>query len=396
MINFIKRLLFNGISEKQYDIYVYLKYKYVYKYKKLVHFYKPYTLNYEKDFILTIYCGIGDFLYGIPAFMDIKKQLKLKNKKFIVYIGSANNNYNNANLVYIAKQLNIFDEIHTFHSPRPVYWKCLDLGDIDYDKNKADIYHFVYCVNGYNKLSRIQAVCKQFGLKNNNGLEKSLEIINLKDSNLQNVIDSQKDKKCVFLHLDTRSGEYVYPYILQLVDYLLVDGFSVVLFTKMKDIINQQNKLRYDTKRIINKTIENNRQIKELENNQILLEKITQHKLFSNVIPNNINDTLKLLKEINPYVIAVNSIFWPLTNITETKILALHYINSNDGHQFFHKNMLFVTTNKCSYKRVKKININKYVFSKIDYDIDKKYGYINYHPEYIMFLLNGLITNETK
>ncbi|RLA06485.1 MAG: hypothetical protein DRQ51_09255 [Gammaproteobacteria bacterium] len=399
MIRFFKNLLFVGLVEKIYDFKVYFRYRYKrkYKYDKIVKFYKPYKLNYDKNIIIVIYCGIGDFLYGIPAFNEIKKKLQTNNKKFIIYVGNADNNFNNSNLIHIAEQTNIFDEAHSFHAPNPIYWKCLDLSDIQYDENATDIYHFVYDTCGYGNKTRIERIFKQFSLKySKQDLQNSITTNDNADDKSQTFI-GKKHEKPVFLHLDTRSGEYIYPYALKLIYYLLKDGFEVILFTKIDDIIKQQQQQKKDYLRIKHKNTIIRKKLKEIKENQIIYNKIIKHKLFINVQAKNINQTLKMLKDIDPYVIAVNSIFWPLTNITNTKTLALHYINSNDGYHFFHNKMQFITANKYSYKKIKKINKNKCLWVNGDnYDKDEN-GYINYHPEYIVFLFKKLVAdNEPK
>jgi hypothetical protein len=65
---------------------------------------------------------------------------------------------------------------------------------------------------------------------------------------------------------------------------------------------------------------------------------------------------IEFLEIFKPKVIAVNSVFWPITEMLKLKTLALHFLKSDDGHQFHHNNMYFVTSSKYAFKRIKKAN----------------------------------------
>jgi len=349
-------------------------------------FHKNYEIDYSKDVVIVFYCGIGDFLYGVPILKEIKRRSK---KKLIAYVGSVTNNFNNSSVADIAKSLNIFDEVVSYYPSKPNYWKNLDISYIVSNELNAGIYNFSYNVNNQES-SRLKALSNQFDLKshhfsllnaiNVDGYKPNEKVIHL----LNKIQKTNKDT--VFLHLDTRSGGYVYPYIVKLMHSLIKAGFNVLMFTPQIKANSKQESEMFDF---------------ILKSGSMF---IMHQKAY-------IQDTLFAFNKLNPYTISVNSIFWPLTHICSSKTLAIHYIDSGDGHQFFHEQMFFLTSNKLSYKKIKKqilknsshkfnfIKKKRCLMSRIclpnsyDYDVDKK-GYISYHPDLIMSLFMNYVVND--
>ncbi len=367
----LKRILRRGLGfiysvEYFLDLIMYIKYVMIRR-DRLSKFYKPYKINFTEDVVIAFYCGVGDFIYGIPLYCEIKKQLNSSGSdaKLIAYVGGAKNRMNSPLIASLIKELGLFDEVKVFTPPVPAYWKTLKLEEL-YSKETTDnIFSFAYKTN--NKVpNRISSIFSQYSLKNSSNDPYGIPLVK-RDScaAISDLIDAvlSTNKKVVLLHLDARSGNYNYDEIVNLSLALIKIGYTVLSYTP---------------------------KIECVDDNYLEFERLLASPYFFTAPAQlSIFNTLYLLDELSPFVVAVNSVFWPLTQITKTKTLALHYIDSGDGYQFFHPEMIFVTTNKYSYKKLKKNKISEksviYAYPEY-YDVDSR-NYRNYHSDYIVHLV---------
>lgn len=332
--------------EKVVDYIYWKKYKFSFnnKYPNPIF---GFNINFKKDLYLVFFCGMGDFLYGMPLYLELKKRLEKNNCNLIAYIAKNNSMTNNPKNYKIAKECGCFSEVKIFQGFDRGYWKYYDWSIVTFDNNKQ-ILPFIYCTSYFEK-HRVISILKQYKIKTNN-LELSYPEIKLSNELLKLVKVIKQKQKVLLLHFDTRSGNYKYKYLDKLIEYLCKNNYFVITCTES----DYKNKNLYNLK----------------------------------VNDYSIGEIISFLKQTKILTIAINSIFWPLCRFANNKLIALHYLKSKDGHQFYYDNMIFVSPEK---KCIEKIGKGILVEENIHYEIYKKNSYmIEYKPEYILGLLREI------
>lgn len=320
------------ISPRLYEFF--LDYLYLYLLPKNARaFYKknfnsassPFTIDYESDVGIVFFCGIGDLIYGIPALKEIKKQTIIKGLKLYAFTTIENNATSNKSNFEIIKKLNIFDDVFTYMGNSNSYWKYYDwtaLSNSNFSKIK--LYPFIYKTNKKTK-HRIESVANQFSLKIKNkdfDNETLLHFLSLKSKSIELIaLKLKMQNNILFLHFDTRSGSYVHPNFTEIVTNLIQSGYTVITTTKTK---------------------------KRFSRNFIFIDPHL-HSIF---------DTLYLICSVNAFVIAINSLIWPLAMLKKCKLLAFHYLISDDVHQFFYPKMILHTPSEYSYNKLRHPNVH--------------------------------------
>jgi hypothetical protein len=161
------------------------------------------------------------------------------------------------------------------------------------------------------------------------------------------------------MHFETRSGGYTYPHlddlILKLLRSELVDeAIPIVLF----------GETRIKSRRVL--------------------------QIDPTSLP--ISDQIYFLRRCCSLVVAVNSFLWPIAMMAEKKMLGLHYVNSDEAHQFWWKSARLITPSKFVTEKIRGGAVlasegPDYAFSKMDA------RFVDYHPEFVCAAIERELTS---
>lgn len=268
-----------------------------------------------KGIAFIFFMGIGDYLYTTPVWSELKK--KYPSLPFYAYVGGQFDR-NNSPLVgkLLAENPN-FDKVFYFDGTRhPFIWK-----NYDYSEALAQIPEGFLAVPVYYEYNqyvthRVITLCETFGLPLPADVPAPVmyfpqEPAAVVAETLQTVREKATNKKgIIFLQLDSRGSNYVYPHMERLAEGLINEGYFVMSVTKGGPIKNPDY-LEID--------------IKKFTINQ------TWH-------------LLSLLKAAFPlYVIAVNSVFWAASAGLKLPNLGLQHWIDKKVHNLWYPNIEVVT-----------------------------------------------------
>jgi hypothetical protein len=269
---------------------------------------------------VIFFCGLGDFLYGIPALLRMKEICTSTDNRFIAYVPSETNRFSNGTLNKLLSSLNIFDEVKPYVGYSNIYWKLYFWEELLEDElNHVRIYPFVYKTNR-NIESRSDSVSNNFRLGNLpklsecSLLESPAPHKNVEIKKLKEFVSRNPQGETVLFHSESRSADYRMSGSDEVIKYLISKKVKVIFAGTSN--LNDKSLFVIDP----NKT-----------------------PLF---------DLMLVLKEVQPKVIAINSVFWPISELLNLKTLALHFLKSDDGHQFFHHDMTFITSSEYSHRQI--------------------------------------------
>lgn len=268
-----------------------------------------------KGFAFIFFMGIGDYLYTTPVWGELKK--KYPNVPFYAYVG-AQFDRNNSPIVgkLLAENPN-FEKVFYFNGTRhPLIWKNYDYEDAF--KNIPDGFLAVPVYYDYSKkvTHRVVSLFDTFDLPLPAEAPAPVmyfpkEPAEVVTQTLQTVRAKMNGKKgIVFLQLDSRGSNYVYPHMKELAQGLMEQGYVVLSVTKGGPTENADYM-------------------------EIDIKKFT------------INQTwhfLSLLKqEFALYVIAVNSVFWAASAGLDLPNLGLQHWIDKKVHNLWYPNIEVVT-----------------------------------------------------
>jgi hypothetical protein len=334
------------------DFYYYQKYKKQQLPNEILQpAWKSFNIDYSQDVNLVFFCGLGDALYGLAVLLEIRSQCNVHGSKFNVFVSTDLSSTNNPALYDLFRSLNIFDGIHKFYGYGRAYWKYYQWQDaLNVAKAQGiggNFYPFIYKVQS-SKNSRSEAVKVQFGMHDVSDevnfpfkmADRATHLLMTVQAKMEYLAT---DKHVYLCHFDTRSGSYKYPDAEAFITRLLKDG-NIVITPKS----TQGKKIDKHT------------------DNHIILDNSID--IFSLGL---------VLRELNCKIVAVNSVFWPISGIFELDILGLHYLRDVFGHHFTHPKMFFITSQKKAWNKVSNsfLAINKKHYHKnknlfmIDYEL---------------------------
>lgn len=356
MLNRIKRSRIYGefrktnLFEMYLDVHLYLmeRKRYVIKTNpiwKSQDFYGYCHKNRGGSVGIIFFCGLGDFLYGIPALLRMKEICVSTDNRFIAYVPSETNSFSNGTLNKLLSSLGIFDEVKTYVGYSNIYWKVYFWEELLEDEmGHVRIFPFIYKTNR-NIKTRSDSVGDNFNIKNLGQLsecELLASVAPRKNSELQKLrkfASRNRQQETVLFHSESRSANYRMRESDEVIKYLISK--------KVKVIFSGTSKLADKSLFIID----------------------------PNKIP--LFDLMHLLKEIQPKVIAVNSVFWPISELLNLKTLALHFLKSDDGHHFYHRDMTFITSSKYSHRQIQdKQGVSQLLRENIHFSISPNSPYI--------------------
>ena len=268
-----------------------------------------------KGFAFIFFMGIGDYLYTTPVWGELKK--KFPGVSFYGYVG-AQFDRNNSPLVgkLLAENPN-FEKVFYFNGMRhPLVWKNYDYEDALTQIPDGFLAVPVYYEYGVHIPHRVHSVFDTFGLPAPDKPPRPVMYFPKAPApvvaeTLQAVRAKAQGKKgIVFLQLDSRGSNYVYPHLRALAEGLIARGYYVMSVTKGGPTANT-GYLEID--------------IKKFTINQ------TWHLLSS------------LKQDFPLYVIAVNSVFWAASAGLDLPNLGLQHWVDKKVHNLWYPNIEVVT-----------------------------------------------------
>ena len=268
-----------------------------------------------KGLALIFFMGIGDYLYTTPMLEALKK--KYPQLPFYGYVG-ADFDRNNSPLVGKLLQTNPnVEKVFYFKGYRhPLIWKNYNYQDAFKDIPEGFLAVPVYYDYSIHVEHRVKSLFETFGLSVPQQVPTPKMYFPAKPAvvvqeYLDNILQRADGKKgIVFLQLDSRGSNYVYPHLKQLAQLLMADGYFVMSVTKGGPL-DEPNYCEVDIKKFA------------------------------------INETwhlLTLLKAQMPvYVIAVNSVFWAASAGLGLPNLGLQHWIDKKVHNLWYPNIEVVT-----------------------------------------------------
>jgi len=271
-----------------------------------------------KGFAFIFFMGIGDYLYTTPVWGELKK--KFPNVPFYAYVGDSFDRNNSPLVGKLLTENPHFDQVAYFHGQRhPLIWKNYDYQDALCQLPEGFLAIPVYYEYGVDISHRVHSLFSTFGLPVPQDVPtpemyfppQPAEVV---QTALDNVLQRAEGKKgIVFLQLDSRGSNYVYPHLRELAHLLIEEGYFVMSVTRGGPTENE-NYFEVDIKKFA----------------------INQTWQF-----------LALLREKRPlYVIAVNSVFWAASAGLHLPNLGLQHWVDKKVHNLWYPNILVVTDYK--------------------------------------------------
>ena len=268
-----------------------------------------------RGFAFIFFMGIGDYLYATPVLEALKK--KYPTIPFYGYVGKQFDRNNSPLVGKLLSENPHFEKVFYFDGMRhPLIWKNYDyslaLKDIPQDFLVIPVYYEY----GTQIRHRVSSLFDTFDLPIPENIPApqmyfpatvSVEVADY----LNQARNGARNKKgIVFLQLDSRGSNYVYPFIKELALGLIKEGYFVMSVTKGGPI-DDKNYLEIDIKKL------------------------------------SINQTWQLLatlkKEFSLYVIAVNSVFWAASAGLDLPNLGLQHWIDKKVHNLWYPNIQVVT-----------------------------------------------------
>lgn len=268
-----------------------------------------------KGFAFVFFMGIGDYLYTTPVLASLKQ--KYSNIPFYGYVGAQFDRNNSPIVGKLLEQNPHFEKVFYFQGSRhPLIWK-----NYDYSSAFKDIpADFLVIPVYYNYATyiphRVASLFDTFGLPVPTQVPAPqmyfpAQVPEQVTAYLHTVRPAAKTAKgIVFLQLDSRGSNYVYPHIKALALQLIEQGYYVMSVTKGGPVEHPRY-LELDIKKL------------------------------------SINQTWQLLhllkQEFALYVIAVNSVFWAASAGLGLPNLGLQHWVDKKVHNLWYPNIQVVT-----------------------------------------------------
>ncbi len=268
-----------------------------------------------KGIAFVFFMGIGDYLYTTPVWEALKK--KYPQLPFYAYVGAQFDRNNSPIVGKLLAENPHFDKVSYFNGTRhPLIWKNYDYESVFQQIPPGFLVVPVYYEYSRRVTHRVINLLETFGL--DVPAEPPVPVMYFPSEpaavvseGLQTVRSKMKGKKgIVFLQLDSRGSNYIYPHVRELAEGLIGQGYTVISVTKGGPTENP-NYVELDIKKLtINQTWQ----------------------------------WLALLKKEFPlYVIAVNSVFWAASAGLDLPNLGLQHWVDKKVHNLWYPNIEVVT-----------------------------------------------------
>ena len=268
-----------------------------------------------KGFAFVFFMGIGDYLYTTPVLEALKQ--KYPTVPFYAYVGGQFDRNNSPLVGKLLEENPHFERVFYFNGARhPLIWKNYDYSAASQDVPPDFLVIPVYYDYGMHITHRVVSLFHTFGLPVPQEVPApqmyfAPQIAPVVAEYLALVRTQAKfTKGIVFLQLDSRGSNYVYPHMQELVNGLVQEGYFVMSVTKG----GPQQHAQYV---------------------EIDIKKLAINQTWQ---------LLHLLKQEYPlYVIAVNSVFWAASAGLHVPNLGLQHWIDKKVHNLWYPNIQVVT-----------------------------------------------------
>ncbi len=268
-----------------------------------------------KGIALVFFMGIGDYLYTTPMLQALKQ--KYPQLPFYGYVGAQFDRNNSPLVGKLLEENPAFEKVFYFNGLRhPFIWKNYDYSDALKNIPENFLVMPVYYDYGVHIEHRVKSLFDTFNLPvPAQTPAPKMYFPKIPAPAVAAYLDEISAKAVgkkglVFLQLDSRGSNYVYPHIKELAEQLIEEGYLVLSVTKGGPLAN------------------------------VAYVEIDIKKLA-------INETwhlLSLLKEkFTLYVIAVNSVFWAASAGLGLPNLGLQHWIDKKVHNLWYPNIEVVT-----------------------------------------------------
>jgi hypothetical protein len=389
-LKLIKKRLY--YSEFLLDIVYYYKTKKIFKNQAFLAS-KPFQINTNKDLGIIFFVGIGDVIFGLPMLKELKSKLHANGSKFHAYVEELPSNFSNPAVFHLLKSCEIFDSVSYFHGRKLLYWKYYDWTSIS---SEIRLVPFIYKTNHQVK-DRIKEVFRQYSISP----KISWPDITSSQSEIYKFLVkflSQQNYINILVHLETRSGDYVYPHLDQVIEYIgnsksIISPLKIIVFTSFginKSIFRNSIK---SVERILWSRNTN----KGMIDYEVFLIELKNGNKIITIDPKNIplNEQLLIIKNYINFNLAINSYIWAISRMYNSNMAGIHYLDSADGHQFYNNNAIYLTPSIYTNKKmlnstlaIEGIDYKRLPFNKL---------MVEYTPEIIYsFFLKRLFLSAYK
>ncbi len=266
-------------------------------------------------FAFVFFMGIGDYLYTTPVLEALKQ--KYPHIPFYAYVGAQFDRNNSPLVGKLLEENPNFERVFYFNGARhPLIWKNYDYSAAIQNVPENFLVIPVYYDYGLHITHRVVSLFHTFGLPV--PPEVPAPKMYFPPQIAPTVADylawvrtqAQFTKGIVFLQLDSRGSNYVYPHMEELVHGLIQAGYFVMSVTKGGP--------------------QNNAQYVEIDIKKLAINQTWQ--------------LLHLLKQESPlYVIAVNSVFWAASAGLGLPNLGLQHWVDKKVHNLWYPNIEVIT-----------------------------------------------------
>lgn len=268
-----------------------------------------------KGIALIFFMGIGDYLYTTPMLAALKQ--KYPQLPFYAYVGAQFDRNNSPLVGKLLEENPHFDKVFYFNGRRhPLIWKNYDYREAFKDIPEGFLAVPVYYEYGIEVEHRVKSLFETFSLPVPEQVPAPVmyfpqQVSATVEAYLTRARQGAAGKKgIVFLQLDSRGSNYVYPHMKALGEGLIKEGYFVMSVTKGGPTDNPDY-LEIDIKKL------------------------------------SINQTWQLLAtlkaECDLYVIAVNSVFWAASAGLHLRNLGLQHWIDKKVHNLWYPNIEVVT-----------------------------------------------------
>lgn len=308
-----------------------------------------------KGFAFVFFMGIGDYLYTTPVLEALKQ--KYPQIPFYAYVGAQFDRNNSPLVGRLLEENPHFERVFYFNGARhPLIWKNYDYANALKQVPENFLVIPVYYDYGIQITHRVASLFDTFNLS------VPQDVPTPKMYFTQTVAPAVADylavartqakftKGIVFLQLDSRGSNYIYPHIKALAEGLIKQGYFVMSVTKGGPAENPQY-LEIDIKKL------------------------------------SINQTWQLLhtlkQEFALYVIAVNSVFWAASAGLQLPNLGLQHWIDKKVHNLWYPNIEVVTNHIYPF-----LPREKQVFAPAESYTRHNKKIIDYKPDWIIRWFN--------
>lgn len=304
-----------------------------------------------KGFAFVFFMGIGDYLYTTPVLEALKQ--KYPHIPFYAYVGAQFDRNNSPLVGKLLSQNPHFEKVSYFEGLRhPLIWQNYDYSSALKDVPEDFLVIPMYYQYGTHIKHRVLSLFDTFGLP----VPTEIPIPRMYfpqeiPTPVQDYLTTARthaahQKGIVFLQLDSRGSNYVYPHLRALAEGLIQHGYYVMSVTKGGPTENP-GYLEIDIKKL------------------------------------SINQTWQFLailkQEFALYVIAVNSVFWAASAGLQLPNLGLQHWIDKKVHNLWYPNIEVVTN--YIYPRLPR---DKQIFAPAESYTRHNKKIIDYKPEWVL------------